>query len=142
MPLPTEELIAINDLLIERETAFAHIVRIEDTISGILGQSYPLQPPEAILPSTVKKKVKKRSIPKTKEASIKLRRLNQDEVAYRVYYLEQAKPNQVDLVNVSAAQNLHDNPLPGIKVTRIVTLGADLEIAETLLDENADSATE
>ena len=56
MSASTEELIAINSLLIEREAEFARVHSIEAQISELLGAEYPFDPPEVIVPSTITKK--------------------------------------------------------------------------------------
>lgn len=136
MSLPPEELIAINDLLIERETAFSGIGRIEDAIANILGQPYPLDPPKTILPSTVKKKkVKQAKVAAPKVSIPKLRKLFSDEISYRVFYTDGTEHLEQDILDPMAAQKFLEKPLPGFKINRVITLQKDLEIQDILYDE-------
>jgi hypothetical protein len=90
MSASTEELIAINSLLIEREAEFARVHSMEAQISALLGAEYPFEPPEVTIPSTIKKKVgKAKRAPK--QAALKLRRLGPGEVAYRITWIDKGQ---------------------------------------------------
>ncbi len=137
MSVSTEELIAINGLLIEREGAYARVGEIEQSINRILGGEYPFDTPEAIPPSAYKrKKVKKtpRAAQKTANAPIKLRRLKAGECAYRLTWSEKGEPQTSEATELRAIEKLIKQPLPGMKLLKVETLDADAAVVESIYD--------
>jgi len=132
MPASTEELIAINSLLIEREAAFAQVHTLESQINALLGDDYPFEAPEAELPSWTKKKVKKPKKEKAKDSSIKLRRLNDDEVAYRVTWIDKAQTIVRETTDIRTVNTLIQEGLPGLKLVSIETVNLNSEIIDTI----------
>ena len=121
MSASTEELIAINSLLIEREAEFARVHSMEAQISALLGAEYPFAPPEVTIPSTIKKKASKaKHAPK--KAAIKLRRLALGEVAYRI----------TEVTDLKAVTPLIHDGLPGMQLLTVETLNFDSTPVESL----------
>jgi hypothetical protein len=133
MPASTEELIAINSLLIEREAEFARVHLIEAQISSLLGAQYPFEPPKVTVPSTIKKKAKK-TTRATKVAPIKVRRLASDEIAYRFTWIDRGQTIISELTELKTVSTLISDPLPGMKLLKIETLNFDSEVVQTLHD--------
>ncbi len=132
--MPIDELVAINSLLIKRESELSRLSQIESSLSEILGQRFPFEPPQEPLPSTLKRKAtkaKKRPNPKKVP---KLRRLRAGEMAYRVVTLEHGEHKKQDLIDVSALQDLLEHPLPQHRILSIHTLSDSLLPIDTLVD--------
>lgn len=131
--LSIDELVAVNSLLIERETCLADLSHIESTISDILGQDYPFPEPEASLPSCKKgKRAKAGKKPKAKKPP-KVRRLKEGESGYRITLLENGDRKCHDLVDFAPFQELLANPLPHHRIESVATIDDSLELIETLL---------
>jgi hypothetical protein len=133
MSASTEELIAINSLLIEREAEFARVHSIEAQISALLGAEYPFDPPEVIIPSTIKKKAIKTK-PAAKEAAIKIRRLADREIAYRFSWLDKSQAVTNELTELKAVDALINDTLPGMKLLKVETLDFDSATVQTLYE--------
>lgn len=134
--MPIDELVAINGLLIDRETCYAEVNRIEMAVSDILGQAYPFPPPTSELPSKITRKAtpgKKRPSPKPLP---KIRRLQDGEQAYRVTTHEQGQTRQQSLRDFSPFAELFANPLPSYRITRIETIRDQGELAALLWEES------
>ena len=131
MPASTEELIAINGLLIEREAEFSRVHSIEAQISALLGAEYSFDPPEVTIPSTIKKKASKAKRA-AKEAPIKVRRLANDEVAYRFTWIDKGQTVINELTELKAVDALINDTLPGMKLLKVETLDFDSEIVQML----------
>jgi hypothetical protein len=131
MSASTEELIAINSLLIEREAEFARVHSIEAEISALLGAEYPFEPPEVTIPSTIKKKPSKTKR-SAKEAPIKVRRLVDGEVAYRFTWIDKGQTVSSELTELKAVDNLINDTLPGMKLLKIETLDFDSATVQVL----------
>jgi hypothetical protein len=84
--MPAESQIRINTLLLEREALFLRVHELEHAISTLFGEPYPFIRPS--LPSDTRLKSKAKPRKSTTEAPIKLRKLAEGEVAYRVTYLD------------------------------------------------------
>ncbi|MCH6255645.1 hypothetical protein MLD52_03745 [Puniceicoccaceae bacterium K14] len=133
--MPIDELVAINSLLIKRESELSRLSQIERSVSEILGQRYPFEAPKEPLPSTQKRKATKaKKRPKAKKTP-KIRRLKQGEIAYRVTTLEHGEPKEQDLIDVSSLQALLENPLPHCRIQTIHTISEDLTPIDRLLDQ-------
>ncbi len=129
-----DELVAVNSLLIERETCLADLSHIETTISDILGEPYPFLDPETPLPSTQKgKRAKALKQPKAK-APPKIRRLKDGETGYRVTLLEHGELKTHDLLDMSPFQQLLTAPLPHHRIQSVATLDDTLSVADTLYE--------
>jgi hypothetical protein len=131
MPASTEELIAINSLLIEREAEFARVHSIEAQISELLGAAYPFEPPKITIPSTIKKKPGKAKRA-AKVAPLKIRRLAPGEIAYRFTWIDQGQTVTNELTDLKAVNELINDSLPGMKLLKIETLNFDSEVVQTL----------
>lgn len=131
MSASTEELIAINSLLIEREAEFARVHSIEAQISELLGAEYPFDPPEVIVPSTIKKKpIKAKKAAKV--APLKIRRLADGEIAYRFTWIDKGQTVTNELTELKAVDTLIGDALPGMKLLKVETLDFDSATIETL----------
>ena len=97
MPLSKEERIATIGLLIKREAEYARV----DGIEVKTNQFYKATAPNAIPPSHMKRKAPKTSKAKKAPApkSIKLRRLKDDECAYRYVWLERGAEQIVTTID-------------------------------------------
>lgn len=133
---PLDELVAVNSLLIERETNLADLSHIETTISEILGQPYPFPEPSAHLPSTQKgRRVKHSRKPKAKaNKQTKIRRLKPGEIGYRVTVLELGVRKTHDLLDIAPIQDQLSNPLPHYRILEVLTIDTALETVDTLFD--------
>lgn len=133
MSISSEELIAINGLLIKREVAFARVGSIEQSINELLGGDYPFPTPEAIPPSTQKRKGKKKAAKAKKpQGPPKLRRLRSPEVAYRIHTIEQGQPQQRDASDLKPLEAIIKGTIAGIKLTKAETLNSSGEAVEVL----------
>jgi len=119
-----EKTIQINQLLLERETCLSDVFDLEQQISIVLGQRYPLDLP-VDLPSA--KKRKKKRAQKQKEAGpIRLRELDlASEYAYRIVYTDQDVPHEELHTDPRALVLLLNNDLPSIRVETIETVTRD-----------------
>lgn len=133
MSASTEELIAINSLLIEREAEFARVHSIEAEISALLGAEYPFDPPEVVVPSTIKKKAAKAKRA-AKAKPIKVRRLATGEVAYRFTWIDKGQTVTNELTELKAVDTLINDTLPGMKLLKVETLDFDSAVVETLFE--------
>ena len=133
MSASTEELIAINSLLIEREAEFARVHSIEEQISALLGAEYPFDPPEVTIPSTIKKKASKAKRA-AKEVPIKVRRLADDEVAYRFTWIDKGQTVSNELTDLKAVDALINDALPGMKLLKVETLNFDSATVQVLYE--------
>ena len=131
MSASTEELIAINSLLIEREAEFARVHSIEAQISELLGAPYPLEPPEVVVPSTIKKKATK-ATRAAKVKPLKVRRLAEGEVAYRFTWIDKGQTVVNELTELKAVDTLIHDALPGMKLLKVETLDLDSNTVELL----------
>lgn len=126
MSVSTEEIIAINSLLLQREAAFAQVHLIESRIEGLLGEAYPFEAPEVHVPSSVKRKSKKAERAKAApKAALKIRRLNEDEVAYRITWRNKDELTTTEVTNPRSLTPLLENMLPGTELERIETVHRD-----------------
>ena len=133
MSASTEELIAINSLLIEREAEFARVHSIEEQISALLGAEYPFAPPEVTIPSTIKKKASK-AARAAKVAPIKIRRKASGEVAYRFIWIDKGQTVINELTETKAVDSLINDSLPGMKLLKVETLDFDSAVVEILYE--------
>ena len=133
MSASTEELIAINSLLIEREAEFARVHSIETQISELLGAEYPFDPPEVIVPSTIKKKASKAKRT-AKAAPLKIRRLAAGEVAYRFTWIDKSQTVTNEVTELKSVDALINDALPGMKLLKVETLDFDSATIETLYE--------
>jgi hypothetical protein len=131
MSASTEELIAINSLLIEREAEFARVHSIEAQMAELLGAPYPLEPPEVIVPSTIKKKATK-ATRAAKVKPLKVRRLAEGEVAYRFTWIDKGQTVINELTELKTVETLIHDTLPGMKLLKIETLDLDSNTVERL----------
>ncbi|MDQ8181905.1 hypothetical protein QEH57_14645 [Pelagicoccus sp. SDUM812005] len=129
-----DELVAVNSLLIERETSLADLSHIETTISDILGEPYPFDDPAVELPS--RKKAKRAKAPKQPKAKAapKIRRLKDGETGYRVTLVENGERKTHDLLDFAPFQKLLAKPLPHHRIQSVATLDDTLNVADTLYE--------
>ena len=132
--MSVDELIAINGLLIERETELAGVSAMEHQVTKILGQPYPFDDLSASLPSKRKSKaIRGAKRPKLK-APPKARRLRANESAYRVYSLQNGKAVIDEISDFRPFEHLLQNPLPSLQITKVETLDANRSTAEILFE--------
>ncbi|WP_378924065.1 hypothetical protein [Pelagicoccus mobilis] len=129
-----DELVAVNSLLIERETCLADLSHIEHTISDILGEAYPFEDPKVELPS--RKKGKRAKAPKKQKAKAppKIRRLKPGESGYRVTLLENGEVQTHDLLDFAPFQSLLATPLPHHRIQKVEILDDSFESADILFE--------
>lgn len=126
--------IRINTLLLEREALFVRVHEIERSVEALLGEPYPFTRPP--LPSDQQGKRKKPARAGGSAARDKLRKLEGDEVAYRVTYrqLGQTRVETHDapdaLRTLLAAQGAQ------LQVRSIETIAADGTVKSVLLEQN------
>ncbi len=131
-----DELVAVNSLLIERETCLADVSRIEAAIADRLGQPYPFPPLPVALPST-QRGPRSKAAPKAKSAAKRpgrIRRLKPNELGYRITISENGVLATRDLPDFDSFQHLLVDPLPHHRILKIATIADDGELAETLFD--------
>ncbi len=134
MSASPEELIAINSLLIEREAAFARVHTVENRINELLGASYPFEAPAVELPSTLKKKATKTKKTKATMNRIKPRRLNEDEVAYRLTWIDKGQTIEQNATELKQLHGLLEETLPGMKLLKIETLDLHSQVLEVIFE--------
>lgn len=134
MSASPEELIAINSLLIEREAAFARVHTAESQINELLGGEYPFEAPRTELPSSIKKKVAKRKKTKAKAATLKPRRLNEAEVAYRLTWMDRGQAYEENCTGLKQVTALLEDALPEMKLIKIETVDIHENVVETLFE--------
>ena len=133
MSISTEELIAINGLLIEREGAYARVGNIEQSINQLLGGDYPFPAPETIPTSTQKRKAKKKTAKAAKpKGPLKLRRLRNPEVAYRIHTLEHNEPKQGESQDLKPLDAIITGTISGIRLSKVETVNNRGEVVEIL----------
>lgn len=135
MPVSTEELIAINSLLIEREAAFARVHELEATINQRLGVKYPFPAPTVALPALVKKKPFKTKKQQNKTTVFKARRLLANEVGYRISSLERGQISQQELTDLRLINPLLQENLPDCKLITIETINLTGQVIDTLFPQ-------
>ncbi len=137
MSVSTEELIAINGLLIEREGAFARVSEIEQSINRLLGDEYPFDAPEAVPPSAFKRKaLKQKRITEAKAPDApKIRRLKAGECAYRFTWSEKDGVHVREATELRPIEALIKQPLPGTKLLKVETLDLDSAVVDCLYDQ-------
>ena len=112
--MPAESQIRINTLLLEREALFLRVHELEGTVSAIFGEPYPFERPP--LPSDSRRKGKAKPRKAKADATIKLRKLAPDEVAYLVTYLD----------HENEKTEAHDTPDP--LITLLATQSKTLQV--------------
>jgi len=132
MPVSTEELIAINSLLIEREAALARVHGLEATINQRLGAKYPFPAPTVALPASVIKKPFKTKKPQNKTTLFKARRLLANEAGYRISTLERGQVNRQELTDLRLVNPLLQENLPDCKLITIETINLTGQVIDTL----------
>lgn len=144
MPASPEELIAINSLLIQREAAFARVHTVEARIAELLGgESYPFEAPAVILPSSIKKKATKaKKSNQAKNKPLKPRRLNDDEAAYRLTWIDKGQQTEQSATDLKSITTLLNDSLPGLKLLKIETVDINGEVVETLHPESTQESSQ
>lgn len=133
MPLSTEERIATNGLLIEREAEYARVAGIEAQINQLLQGEYPLPVPDSIPPSCMKRKAPKAAKAKkeAKPKPIKLRRLSEEEYAYRYRWTERGADHEATTIDARWIDGFVKSPPEGVRILGIDTIdieGASIEM--------------
>ncbi|VGO21312.1 hypothetical protein [Pontiella sulfatireligans] len=117
-------IIQINQLLMEREDRLVEVFDLERQINAVLGQPFPLTPPDG-LPSRQKRKKPKRKAASQKAATVRLRKLDEDtEDAYRIIYLDGETEKTEIHTDPKPLATLANTALPNITVQRIETVKA------------------
>ncbi|MGJ8639660.1 MAG: hypothetical protein ACSHYA_09730 [Opitutaceae bacterium] len=132
MSASPEELIAINSLLIKREADFARVHTLESQINKLLGGEFPFEPPEVVVPSTIKKKATKAKKAKPKPKPLKPRRLNPGEVAYQMTWLNKGQTTTHQATSLKSLNTLFQESLPEMKLLKIETIDLEGQLVETL----------
>jgi hypothetical protein len=132
MPASPEELIAINSLLIEREAEFARVHITESRINELLKADYPFEAPSVTLPSSIKKKANKPKKTKSKAVTVKPRRLNNSEVAYRITWIDKGQTTEQKATDLKHLTTLLQDSLPGMKLLELETIDLEDNNVETL----------
>ncbi len=115
--------IRINALLLEREGHFLRVHELEQAAAAILGEPYPFsQPP---LPSNQRTKGKSTKRSKATDATPKIRKLTDDESAYRVTYRQQGQTRTEDHASTEALHTLLAAQSRTLDVLHIATLAPD-----------------
>jgi hypothetical protein len=135
MSASTEELIAINSLLIEREAVFARVHTLESRMSCLLGEPYPFEAPAVTLPSSIKKMASKSKKAAKQKAPLKPRRLNDNEVAYRLSWRDKGQAVAQELTDLRSIVALFQESLPGMKLLQIETIDLNGAVIEQLFPE-------
>lgn len=138
MPASTEELIAINSLLIKREAAFAHVHGLESQIEALLGgdqYQFPFAPPEVTIPSTIRKKQSKAKRTKQTSHAPKLRRLAEHEVAYRLTWTDKGQIATNEVTDLRSIDALIQDSLPAQKLQKVETLDLSAQPIDTLYSQ-------
>lgn len=131
----TEDLIAINGLLIEREASYARVGELEASINQLLQGNYPFPTPECIPPSAQKRKSAKRKKAVSTKAppSPKLRRLRVDEFAYRIHWRHSdGTESHSEITEFKAIDTLIKSPQSGAKLLGIETLDSESGVVDCL----------
>lgn len=137
-----EQQIRLNEILLDREKAFARIAAIEAEIDTILGQSFPYPPPPD-LPSRQKRKKSRRAKKAKPPDPIRLGPLGPDEHAYRIHFLEDGVPACENHFAPGPLERLLALTPEGIRVTRIEILDTDGNALRTAFQApDADSGPE
>ncbi|MFC1467774.1 hypothetical protein ACFLQY_03690 [Verrucomicrobiota bacterium] len=125
--------IQLHEKLLEREEQFARVHSLEQQIMGILGeQPYPFELRDDLPSLQKRKKPKKKKDVKHKVA--RLRKLTDDEAAYRVTYL-QGMEERTELHQLAAPIELLINRAIGeITILRVCAIDPDQAETEVLFD--------
>lgn len=134
MSASPEELIAINSLLIQREAELARVHMTESRINELLGADYPFEAPNVTLPSSIKKKANKPKKTKSKATTIKPRRLNAGEIAYRITWLDKGQTTEQKATGLKHLTALLQDSLPGMKLLKLETVDLNGEVVDSLFE--------
>lgn len=134
MSASPEELIAINGLLIKREAAFARVHTAESQINELLGGAYPFEAPQVELPSSIKKKVSKSKKAKAQVTSVKPRRLNEGEIAYRLTWIDRGQTHEENCTGLKQVTALLEDALPEMKLIKIETVDIQENVVDTVFE--------
>lgn len=117
-----DQQIRIDHLLLEREEQFVHVHDLERRAAAILGEPYPFTRPS--LPSDQKAKKKSAAPRASSTASIRdqVRKLEEDESAFRVTYVQFGKTVTEEHDDPEALRTLLASQSAQMKVVRIETL--------------------
>jgi len=114
--------IRINALLLQREALFVRIHEIEGAVSKLLREPYPFTRPA--LPSDQRGKRKAPARPASATAKDKLRKLEGDEVSFRVTYRQQGQERVETHDSPDALRTLLAAQNAQLQVHRIETIDA------------------
>lgn len=119
-----EKNIQINQLLLEREGCLSEVFDLEQQISAVLGQPYPLDIPVDLPSKKKRKKVRKKKPKKT--PPIRLRELDlATEYAYRIVYTDPEGVREELHTDPRALTLLLTTDLPELLVQYIETVSID-----------------
>ncbi|MFA6961041.1 MAG: hypothetical protein WC205_09840 [Opitutaceae bacterium] len=122
--MPDESSIRVNTLLLEREALFVRIHEIEQATATIFGEPYPFTRP--VLPSDQRSKRKSTARSGTAASKDKpLRKLDLDEVAYRVTYRQLGQTRTETHDTPDALRTLLASQSAQLQVLLIETITAD-----------------
>lgn len=130
-----DQQIRINELLLQREELFLRIHAAETEAARLFGEPFPFTRP--VLPSDRRGKRKPGAAPRAaasapKEAADLLRRLVENESAYRVTYRQFGKVHVETHHEFAALATLLASQVAHLRVLRLETLAGDGEISATL----------
>jgi len=111
---------------------FARVYTVESKINKLLGEAYPFEAPTILLPSAEKrKKSKSKAAKPAKKVSIKIRRLNSEEVGYRITWIDKNNRKTTDVRNTRNIMPLLQSMLPGTKLEKVEIMSVN-GVTETI----------
>ncbi|MET0261687.1 MAG: hypothetical protein ABW223_02230 [Rariglobus sp.] len=125
--------IRINAFLLEREALFVRIHEIERAASALLGEPFPFTRPT--LPSDQRVKRKSTSRTAATSAKDKLRKLEDNEVSYRVTYRQQGQTRVETHDSLDALRTLLAAQGAQLQVQTIETLDSAGAVKTILLGQ-------
>lgn len=125
--------IQLHEKLLAREEQFARVHSLEQQILGILvDRPYPFELRDD-LPSLQKRKkpTKKKNV---KHKAVRLRKLTENETAYRVTYLQGTEERVEQHLIAAPIELLINRTIGEITILQVTTLDAEGAAAESLFD--------
>lgn len=135
MELTHQKRVELERLLLLREAAFARIHDLEARIDATFGDSYPMPPPPD-LPS-LRKPAKKRKKKKAAKRAIRLRALQDDEVAYKLCYQQGGNDIEEEHRDTKALERLLQLSLSEGEIQSVDTVNDEGEAVERLWPESS-----
>ncbi|WOO42881.1 hypothetical protein [Rubellicoccus peritrichatus] len=136
MELTHQKRVELERLLLLREAAFARIHDLEARINVTFGDSYPMPAPPD-LPSMRKPAKKRAKKKKAAKRAIKIRPLQDTEVAYKLCYQQGGNKVEEQHLNPKAIDRLIQLPLSESQIRSVDTINDTGEIVERLWPEDS-----